>query len=107
VDTNSFRWVYVNRYPVEQFLLKHCRGYSTRRRAWIYWWKKEVLENENYYLDLYSCFSSNPFSFDPVIIARFCNGTFDIADGWHRVAVAIVHRLSYIPAVVGIEQDCP
>ena len=73
------------------------------KSAWESWYKGERSERggPEYWAKLEKLWTTRPVGVGPIIVAERSPGLFDIGDGWHRTAIAIVRGMDVVPAIVG------
>lgn len=105
IDPDDYRWSLVKRYPTSTFLERRLAGRSRvdTKKDWSDWFENEVrmADDPAYYRQLEREWIAHPSSFPEIIVAELPDGTIDVGDGWHRVAIAITHGKKTVPAVVG------
>jgi hypothetical protein len=105
LDVDAFRWKRVARYPTKRFLERPIRGRAKpeTKEDWKRWLATEIAnaDDPDYYRQLEHEWLSDPSAFSEIIVAELPDGTIDVGDGWHRLAMSIVHERTTVPAVVG------
>jgi hypothetical protein len=105
LDVDAFRWKRVARYPTRQLLERPLRGGTKpwTKSDWKSWLATEIAnaDDPDYYRQLEREWLSDPSAFGEVIVAELSDGTIDVGDGWHRLAMSIVHGQTTVPAVMG------
>jgi hypothetical protein len=97
------KWVYNPRYPVRKFVGRILgRTREETRQSWLDWLEGERDDRPDYINELESAWLKNPKGVGPVIIAELPDGSLDVGDGWHRIAIAVSHNMKTIPAIVGL-----
>lgn len=107
LDVGAFRWTRAARYPTRKFVDRPLRGHTKpwTRNDWKSWLDGEVAgaDDPAYYRQLEREWIADPSAFGEVIVAELPDGTIDIGDGWHRIAMSIARGRKTVPAIVGTE----
>ncbi len=72
--------------------------------AWESWYEGERERSDRepeYWAQLEKLWTTSPSSVGPIIVAERSPGLFDIGDGWHRTAIAVIHGMHVVPAIIG------
>jgi hypothetical protein len=105
LDESAFQWKRATRYPTRHFLERPLRGHAKpwTRGDWKSWLGREIAsaDDPDYYHQLERAWLSDPSAFGEVIVAELPDGTIDVGDGWHRLAMSIARGRATVPAVVG------
>lgn len=70
---------------------------------WRKWWDGEVAAYPGWE-EFEQAWIADPSAFPPVVLAELGGGRVDIGDGWHRIAMAVLHGPDRVHAFVG--RDC-
>lgn len=95
-------WRYVQHFPVVALLNLMDGG----RDGWLAWFKDECLWSLEDGRDGYGELLLEEID-QPVILVELSDGRFDIWDGWHRAAAAVIKGASGIRAIVGTHLGAP
>jgi hypothetical protein len=106
VDVDAFRWTSAPRYPTSRFTERslHGRSRPETKADWKRWLENEVklADDPGYYRQLERAWLTKPGDFGEIIVAELPDGTLDVGDGWHRLAMSIARGRRTVPAVVGL-----
>lgn len=101
--TDCRRWVYDPAYPVQKFVGRIVgRTEEETAHDWGLWLESERQDRPEYINDLEAAWLKDPIAVGPVTIAELRDGSVDIGDGWHRIAMAVANGMQTIPAIVGL-----
>lgn len=80
---------------------------NTSKRAWIDWLEEEEQGSDRtplYWEELTEAWLTTPEEVGPVYVIFYQDGSWDIGDGWHRIAISIAHNSPSIYAIWGEEK---
>jgi hypothetical protein len=102
-NAHCFKWRRVARFPVSEL----ARILPIER--WREWYAHERLKSPAYYDHLEHVWTTNPMSVGPVLVTRHGTRIAVGGDGWHRSAIAVLHGMTHVPAIVGTysRAHCP
>lgn len=101
--TDCRRWVYDRAYPVQRFVGRIVgRTEEETGHDWSLWLESERQSRPEYINALEAAWLKSPDTVGPVTIAELKDGSVDIGDGWHRIAIAVANGMQTIPAIVGL-----
>lgn len=105
IDVDVYQWSLAPRYPVARFTERplHGRTRPDTKAEWKRWLDGEIklADDPDYYRQLERAWLAKPGDFSEIIVAELPDGSLDVGDGWHRLAMAIAHGRRTVPAVVG------
>lgn len=95
IQPEDASWSFVPQFPVAELISSMPGGVQ----GWRDWMQEELRVNDEDGLDREWAEELGP-NVEPIIVARE-GGKWDIWDGWHRSAAAIISGADTIPAIVG------
>ncbi len=97
-SVSDYEWSFVPNFPITEFLKSgHEPSYTTSRKGWVEWFKRENEMTDNTWDNLVQ---EKEITI-PIVVLYGETGGWHIWDGWHRVASSFVVGRKTIPAVVG------